>query len=106
MSPDTNLFGGDRRAGLQGVLRSYQPQRTNAGAGVGLGRKKGALLGSRDFLSKISAASRDTFSFIVALISLLSLQTAKEEVILSPDEIPPCAWDLYFTTLLCVLFLP
>ena len=36
----------------------------------------------------------------------LSLQTAKEEVILSPDGIPPCTWDLYFTTLLCVLFPP
>ena len=36
----------------------------------------------------------------------LSLQTAKEEVILSPDEIPPVPGHFSFTTLLCVLFPP
>ena len=106
MSPDTNLFGGDRRTGQQGVLRSYQPQRTNVGAGVGLARKEGASLGAEVSSQSSQLHAETLFHSLWLLFPMLSLQTAKEEVILSPDEIPPCAWDLYFTTLQCVLFLP
>ena len=85
MSPDTNLFGGDRRAGLQGALRSYQAQRTNPGAGVDLGRKEGALAWEQKFpLKALSCIQGHLFLLCGSALPMwLSVQTTKEEVRLS-----------------------
>ena len=112
MSPDTNLTVGERKAGLQQPLRTPKGTQDTRGHSLltihrkqpqGLVwtwvRKERTPLGSRNFLSELTAASRNPAFFSANLISQL-FTVDNKQVHKFAHEISPGTTNLFFTKIL------